>query len=92
MGRPRKVEVTETVTPYHEGEDVMPVEVAEPVAKVNVKKLIPFVWKGTLEQMQEAVAEVQGDNLTMQAVQGIMKATNSGIASQFLQQIIQRNS
>jgi hypothetical protein len=67
-------------------------EEALTAAKVNVKKLLPLVWKSNLEDMQEAVAGIQGDALTMNAVEGIMKAPNSGIAAQFLQQIIQRNS
>lgn len=77
----------ETLAGTHEQEAATPV-----AAKVNVKNLIPLVWKSNLEDMQEAVAGIEGDALTMNAVEGIMKAPNSGIAAQFLQQIIQRNS
>lgn len=59
---------------------------------INIKKLKALVWKSNLEEMQEAVSGIQGDNLTMQAVDSILKAPNTGIAAQYLQQIIQRNS
>lgn len=83
--RPRKVKLFEQ--PETEAPSV---EVAAPT--INIKKLKALVWKSNLEEMQEAVSGIQGDNLTMQAVDSILKAPNTGIAAQYLQQIIQRNS
>ena len=67
----------------------------EPVLErsgVNVDELKALLYKNDLEAMKEAAAKVQGDELTMRAVQSVLDANGSGLASQYLQQIIQRNS
>ncbi len=87
QAKPKQVKLfdqpeTETEVPAVEKNDYI----------LNIKKLKALVWKSSLEEMQEAVADIQGDALTMQAVDSILKAPNTGIAAQYLQQIIQRNS
>jgi hypothetical protein len=61
------------------------------VSSVNIDELKALVWKNDLEAMQEAVAVIQGDKLTMNAVNSVLTAKTAGIAAQYLQQIIQRN-
>jgi hypothetical protein len=92
MARPRKVvEVKDVIEVVEVAEAV---EAPKPVKakKVDVAKLKAILWKSNLNTMKEAVAEIEGDKLTMDAVKGILNAPNSGIAAQHLQQIIQRNS
>lgn len=95
MPRPRKgsapvkdVEDVKTVQ-VEQNDDSSPVETS---FSVDVKHLKELVWKNDLEAMQEAVSTIQGDSLTMQAVEAILSSQTSGIASQYLQQIIQRNN
>ena len=82
MPRPRKQDVQDYIEQEH----------TDTPEKFNVKNLIPLVWRNDLEAMKEAVANIQGDEGTMRAVENLLKSNNCGIASQFLQQIIQRNS
>lgn len=94
MPRPRK-DATPVVENTQEDVVVEQEAVVEPVkefSKVNVKRLKELLWKANLETLQEAVADIDGDELTMRAVQGVLTAPNSGIAAQFVQQIIQRNN
>ena len=94
MPRPRK-DATHVVKNTQEDIAVEQEAVVEPVkevSKVNVKHLKEILWKANLEALQEAVADIDGDELTMRAVHGVLTAPNSGIAAQFVQQIIQRNN
>jgi len=61
-------------------------------SKPNLRFLSKYVWNTRLEDMQNAVRGVEGDDGTMSAVASVLKSKNSGEASQYLQQIIQRNS
>jgi hypothetical protein len=86
---PSVEEITPVVVETTEEPAQEPVKI---VSGVNVDELKALLYKNDLEAMQEAVAKVQGDELTMNAVQSVLDAKGTGIASQFLQQIIQRNS
>lgn len=95
----RKPKKTQNVVEEVQDVPVEPVFVDEPahdVVKhslgVNVDELKALLYKNDLEAIQEAASKVEGDELTMQAVKAILNAKGSGIASQYLQQIIQRNS
>jgi len=101
MARPRKVkeqveieEATVMVETAPEPTFTEPEEVVEVVETpaINIKHLKTLVWNTKLEDMQDAVAGIKGDAGTMNAVDAVLKATSAGIASQYLQQIIQRNS
>ena len=93
MGRPRKVKEVEAVQP-----EVSVVFDETPDAEVetfdvNVKELKKFIWNSKISEIQDAVAKYvkSGDDLTMSAVESIMREKSPGIASQYLQQIVTRN-
>lgn len=94
MARPRKVEAQDVV--FVEASEPVEVQEVQEVAKskVDVRALRAVLFNTKLEVMQEtAVKAVQsGDELTMKALEAVLSASNSGIASQYIQQIIQRNS
>ena len=91
----RKAKEVKAVKEVEEVEaEVVAVPVAEPVkVGFDIQRLKALVWNSKLEDIQEAVAEIKdADAGTMNAVNNVLASKSTGIASQFLQQIIQRNS
>lgn len=91
MPRPKKDTVQEAVQFVEETQAVK----HEPVkAKVDVKALQGVIWNTKLETMQDTAVKAvpKGiDAATDEALADVLKAKDSGIAAQYLQQIIARH-
>ena len=74
--------------------DEVEVKQAPTKAKVDVQALKRVLWNTTLKAMQEAAVKAVPhgiDAATDEALADVLKAKDSGIAAQYLQQIIARH-